>query len=271
MRLGINFAVQKNAAITGDKVVASMRAAERLGFESLWFFDAIGRGAFHPDPLIQLSVAAAVTERIEVGTCILQVPLRHPVELAHRILTAQLMTGGRLQLGVGAGSTRGDFEAVGQDYEGRFRALRAALPLMQRLWRGETVDGVNLTPPDAAKGGPPILIGSWAGSRWIPRAAQEFDGWIASCVYTGGPTLKAGVERFRDAGGKRAVATNIHVDLTAKATPLTDEGPYDLRCDPDEARARLQQLTDFGFDDAVLVVEDMSEENLKAVRALWPA
>jgi len=270
MRLGINFPTQKDDSVNGAKVVANMRAAERLGFDSLWFFDAIGRGSFHMDPLIQLSVAGAVTERIEVGTCILQVPLRHPVELAHRILSAQIMTGGRLQLGVGAGSTRGDFEAVGQDYEGRFKALRDALPLMQRLWRGETVDSVNLTPPEAAKGGPPILIGSWAGSRWIPIAAQDYDGWIASAMYTGAPTLKAGVERFRAAGGKRAIATNIHVNLKAPTKPLSDDGPYDLRCSPDEARVRLQRLAEMGFDDAVLVVEDMSEENVQAVRALWP-
>jgi len=270
MRLGINFRTQKDGSVSGAKIIANMRAAERIGFDSLWFFDSVGRTSFIPDPLIQVSVAAAVTEQIEVGTCILQVPLRHPVELAHRILTAQLVTGGRLRLGVGAGSTRADFDAVGKDYDARFRAFRAALPLMQRLWQGETVDGVNLLPPEAAKGGPPILIGSWAGSRWIPKAAQDYAGWIASAMYTGAPTLKAGVERFRDAGGKRAIVTNIAVDLTAPAKPLSDEGPYDLRCSPDEARARLQQLADFGFDDAVLVVEDMSEENVRAVRALWP-
>jgi alkanesulfonate monooxygenase SsuD/methylene tetrahydromethanopterin reductase-like flavin-dependent oxidoreductase (luciferase family) len=270
MRLGINLRIQKDESITGSKAVTAMRAAERIGFDSLWFFDSIGRTSFVPDPLIQVSVAAAVTERVEVGTCILQVPLRHPVELAHRILTAQLMTNGRLRLGVGAGSTRADFDAVGLDYEGRFRALREALPLMRRLWRGETVDGVNLLPPAAARGGPPILIGSWAGGRWIPAAAQEYDGWIASAMYTGAPTLKAGVERFREAGGKRAIVTNIGVDLKAPTTPLTDKGPYSLRCSPDEARARLQRLAEFGFDDAVLVVEDMSEANLEAVRALWP-
>lgn len=270
MRLGINLRVQPDETIYGGKAVAAMRAAERIGFDSLWFFDSIGRNSFIPDPLILVSVAAAVTERVEVGTCILQVPLRHPVELAHRILTSQLMTGGRLRLGVGAGSTRKDFDAVGQDYDGRFRALREALPLMRRLWRGETVDGVNLLPPDAGKDGPPILIGSWAGGRWIPAAAQEYDGWIASAMYTGAPTLKAGVERFRKAGGKRAIVTNITVDLAAPTTPLTDEGPYSLRCSPDEARARLRQLADFGFDDAVLVVNDMSEANLEAVRALWP-
>ncbi len=270
MRLGINLRIEKDDSTTSGKVIAAMRAAERIGFDSLWFFDSIGRRNFFPDPMIQVSVAAAVTERVEVGTCILQVPLRHPVELAHRILTAQLMTGGRLRLGVGAGSTRADFEAVGRDYDTRFKAMREALPLMQRLWRGETVDGVNLLPPAAAKGGPPILIGSWAGGRWIPAAAQEYDGWIASAVYTGAPTLKMGIERFREAGGKRALVTNITVDLKAPTTALADEGPYTLRCSPDEARARLARLAEFGFDDAVLVVEDVSEENLKAVRALWP-
>ena len=179
------------------------------------------------------------------------------------------MTGGRLRLCVGASSTRGDFEAVGKDYDARFRALREALPLMRRLWRGETVDGVSLMPPTAAQGGPPILIGSWAGGRWIPAAAQDYDGWIASATYTGAPTLKAGVARFRDAGGKRAIVTNIPVDLKAPTTPLADEGPYSLRCSPDEAAARLARLAEFGFDDAVLVVEDHSEENLRAVRALW--
>jgi len=92
---------------------------------------------------------------------------------------------------------------------------------MQRLWRGETVDGVNLSPPEAAKGGPPILIGSWAGSSWIPKAARDYDGWIASAMYTGAPTLKAGVERFRELGGKRAVITNILVDLKAPTEPLS--------------------------------------------------
>ena len=271
MRLGISFPVHHDDAIDSNRVIANMRSAERLGFDSLWFFDTISRGFFMPDPLMQASVAAAVTERIDVGTCILQVPLRNPVELAHRILTAQLLTGGRLLLGVGAGSTKADFDAVGMDYEGRFRALRTALPLMQRLWRGETVGAANLMPPAAAKGGPPILIGSWAGGRWIPAAAQEYDGWIASAVYTGAPTLNAGVERFREAGGKRAIVTNIWLDLKAETKPLSDEGPYDLRCSPEEARARLARLAEFGFDDAVVVVEDSSEENLQAVRALWPA
>ncbi len=271
MRLGISISTTTDDTITGEKVVAGMKAAERIGFDGLWFFDTIGRGYHTPDPLIQVSVAAAVTEKIELGTCILQVPLRNPVELAHRLLTAQLMTGGRLTLGVGAGSTKADFDAIGGDYESRFKALRTALPLMQRLWRGETVDGTNLTPPPAAKGGPPILIGSWAGSIWIPRAANEFDGWIASAMFTGEPTLRAGVERFRGLGGKRAIITNIKSDLSAPTQPLSDEGPYSLACSPADARDRLARLADMGFDDAVVVVNNGAEETLQAIRDLWPA
>ena len=81
---------------------------------------------------------------------------------------------------------------------------------------------------------------------------------------------RAASSRFREAGGKRAIVTNIPVDLKAPTAPLSDDGPYSLRCSPADARARLERLAEFGFDDAVLVIEDASEENLRAVRALWP-
>jgi alkanesulfonate monooxygenase SsuD/methylene tetrahydromethanopterin reductase-like flavin-dependent oxidoreductase (luciferase family) len=251
-------------------LVGSARTAERLGFDSLWFFDAMNRGFILPDPLIGVSVAAAVTSRVEVGTCVLQVPLRHPVELAHRILTAHLIAGGRLLLGVGAGSTKADFDALGLDFAGRLQAFEAALPVMRRLWRGEKVGSADLTPWPAALGGPPVLIGSWGGPRWIPRAAREFDGWIASAGRTDLNTLTAGIRRYRAAGGKRAIVTNIAVDLSAPTEACPDDGPFHLRCDPGTAAQRLRTLRDLGFDDAVLVVKGGSEANLAAARALLP-
>jgi alkanesulfonate monooxygenase SsuD/methylene tetrahydromethanopterin reductase-like flavin-dependent oxidoreductase (luciferase family) len=199
---------------------------------------------------------------------VLQVPLRNPVELAHRILTAHLVCQGRLLLGVGAGSTAADFEAVGLDFKGRMRALEEALPLMRRLWRGEKVDGTDLTPWPAALGGPPVLVGSWNGERWIPRAAREFDGWIASAAKTSLRALTEGIGRFRAAGGKRAIVTNIAVDLGAPTAPLADDAPFHLRCAPDAAARRLQELRDLGFDDAVLVQRPATEAKLAAARAL---
>ena len=271
MRLGVGVATinPDGSPLTGDVLVGSARTAERLGFDSLWFFDAMNRGFILPDPLIGVSVAAAVTSRVEVGTCVLQVPLRHPVELAHRILTAHLIAGGRLLLGVGAGSTKADFDALGLDFAGRLQALEEALPVMRRLWRGEQVGAAGLSPWPGARGGPAVLIGSWGGKRWIPRAAQEFDGWIASAGRTTFNTLAEGIQRYRAAGGKRAIATNISVDLAGSSEEACpDDGPFHLRCAPAVAARRLRRLRDLGFDDAVLVLKGASEAHLAAARAL---
>ena len=203
-----------------------------------------------------------------VGTCILQVPLRRPVELAHRVLAAHLVCGDRLLLGVGAGSTRADFEAVGVDFEARMRALDEAVAVMRRLWRGEQVGGASLTPWPATLGGPPVLIGSWRGQHWIARAAKEFDGWIASAAKTSYATLAEGIRRFREAGGRRAVVVNIPVDLGAPTTPLADDEPFHLRCAPDVAGERLRRLAALGFDEAVLMRPAQTERDLAAMRKL---
>ena len=133
MRLGAMLPMTSpdGSALTGEALIAGARTVERVGFDSLWCFDSIGRGSIIPDPLIAVSVAATATERIEVGTGVLQVPLRRPVELAHRILTAHLICQGRLLLGVGAGSTKADFDAVGVDYAKRMQLFEDALPVMR--------------------------------------------------------------------------------------------------------------------------------------------
>jgi alkanesulfonate monooxygenase SsuD/methylene tetrahydromethanopterin reductase-like flavin-dependent oxidoreductase (luciferase family) len=272
MRLGAILPTTRgeDGPLTGAALGTSARMLERLGFDSLWCFDSIGRGFILPDPLIAVSIAAAVTARVEVGTCVLQVPLRRPVELAHRILTAHLACQGRLLLGVGAGSTRADFDAVGVEFDRRMALLDESLDVMRRLWRGEQIGPANLLPWPAALGGPPVLIGSWASKRWIERAAQEFDGWIASAAKTSFATLAQGLERFRGAGGRRAIATNIAVDLSAPTARLGDDEPFHLRCAPAEAAARLRRLADLGFDDAVLVTRAPGEAHFAAMRELLP-
>jgi alkanesulfonate monooxygenase SsuD/methylene tetrahydromethanopterin reductase-like flavin-dependent oxidoreductase (luciferase family) len=270
MRLGVNLPMTSSdgSPLTGEALVAGARLIEGAGFDALWCFDAIGRGFMLPDPLIAVSVAATATERITVGTCILQVPLRRPVELAHRILAAHLVCRGRLLLGVGAGSTRSDFEAVGVDFDTRMQQMDEALTVMRRLWRGEQVGAANLTPWPAAAGGPPLLIGSWRGKQWITRAATEFDGWIASAAKTSYATLAEGIRRYREAGGKRAIVTNIPTNLSAPTTPLGDGEPFHLECAPDAAAERLARLAALGFDDAVLMRRTQTERELAAMRKL---
>ena len=272
MRLGAAMASSRADAspLTGEALIAGAQLIEESGFDSLWCFDTIGRGFIIPDPLIAVAVAATATKRIEVGTCILQVPLRRPVELAHRILTAHLVCQGRLSLGVGAGSTKADFDAVGVDYADRLRAFEEALAIMRRLWRGEQVGAADLTPWPAALGGPPVLIGSWRGPQWIPRAAREYDGWIASAARTSFATLAEGIARFRAAGGKRAIVTNIPADLDEPTARLDDTEPFHLRCAPSVAAERLRRVADLGFDDAVVVPKRPTRAHLAAIRSLLP-
>jgi alkanesulfonate monooxygenase SsuD/methylene tetrahydromethanopterin reductase-like flavin-dependent oxidoreductase (luciferase family) len=272
MRLGVivPHTSPDGSPLTGEALIADARTVERVGFDSLWCFDAIGRGFILPDPLIALSVAATATQRLDVGTCILQVPLRRPVELAHRILTASLICGDRLLLGVGAGSTKMDFDAVGLDYTKRMQEFTDALTVMRRLWSGEQVGAANLMPWPATLGGPKLLIGSWGGQQWIPRAAKDFDGWIASAAKTSFSALAEGIRRYRAAGGTRAIVTNIAVDLSQPTTALADDAPFHLRCGPEAAAERLRRLADLGFDDAIVVKRTHTEADLAAMRKLLP-
>jgi alkanesulfonate monooxygenase SsuD/methylene tetrahydromethanopterin reductase-like flavin-dependent oxidoreductase (luciferase family) len=246
------------------------RRIEAAGFESAWTFDSVGRGTLRPDPLMALAVAGTVTRTIELGTGVFQVPLRNPVELAQRVLTTHLVSGGRLLFGVGAGSTAADFAALGLDFDSRFRRLEESLDIMGRLWKGESVGGASLAPIwPALQGRPPVLIGSWAGSKWIERAAREFDGWIGSGARSSWRALREGIARFRDLGGKRAIVTNVRVDLdSAAASPDGPEDPCDLKGTPEIARERLHRLREWGYDDIVLVPGRHEAAHLQQLRAL---
>ena len=271
-RFGISLpAGPGGGAPLGASVLAdAARAIEAAGFESAWTFDSLGRGTLRADPLMVLAVAATVTRAIELGTGVLQVPLRNPVELAQRALTVQQVSGSRFRFGVGAGSTAADFAALGFDFESRFRRLGESLSIMRRLWAGETVEGASLAPvwPEVL-GGPPVLIGSWAGSKWIERAAREFDGWVGSGARSSWRALREGIARFRDLGGKRAVVTNVRVALDSPtASPDGPDDPCDLKCPRDVARERLHRLREWGFDDIVLAPGRHEAEYLHELREL---
>src|SRR5207247_1922991 len=182
-------------------------------------------------------VVAAVTSRIEIGTCVLQVPVRHPVELAHRVESLYALTGRRLQLGVGSGSTQADFDLVGQDYTQRFKLLMSALDTMGQAWRGEPLPGGALTPWPGTEGGPAVLLGAWRNKRWIVYAAEECQGWIASGLYSQPEELAAGMKIYRDAGGTRAILANVILDLDGNAADMPRAGQATVMLTGSEAGA----------------------------------
>ena len=242
--------------------------AEKIGFAGIWVTDSMGRGRPTLDPTIALSALYAGTSRIELGVGVLQVPLRRPGELAHRIQSLNMLLAGRLRLGLGAGSTRADFDLAGADYDTRFATLKHNLDVMRALWRGESVNGSSLPVWPGTEGGPPVFIGAWRSAKTIERAAREFDGWVASGLHSTWEDLETGMKTFRAHGGKRAILTNIHTDLAGGSA--SHAGTISLECTPAEARERLQRLEAIGFDDVMLICHDRSEQHLNSVRALIP-
>jgi alkanesulfonate monooxygenase SsuD/methylene tetrahydromethanopterin reductase-like flavin-dependent oxidoreductase (luciferase family) len=250
------------------RIVDYARRIEKSGFPGIWVTDSLGRGRPTMDPLVALGMLSAATTRVELGTAVLQVSLRHPIELAHRVQSVQALSGGRLRLGVGSGSTRADFDLLGADYDQRFRTLMRSLDIMRRSWSGEPVNGGILSPWPGYEGGPPVLLGAWRNPRWIAYAAKQCQGWIASGLYSSWEDLETGMRRYREAGGANAVLANVVVDLNARAEPgsLAERAKVSLVCLPDEARQRLKRLEQIGFDEVLLVSPAAALDELERVR-----
>src|ERR1700741_4220627 len=237
------------------RVVDYVRRIEKSGFPGIWVTDSLGRGRPTLDPLVVLGMLSAATQRVELGTAVLQVSLRNPIELAHRVQSVQALSGGRLRLGVGSGSTRADFDLLGADYDQRFRTLMSSLEIMRRGWRGEPVNGGVVSPWRGCEGGPPVLLGAWRNPRWITYAAKQCQGWIASGLYSSWEDLENGMRIYREAGGANAVLANVVVELSgrAEAGSLGERAKVSLVCLPDEARQRLMRLERIGFDEVLVV------------------
>ena len=256
------------AGRTLDRFIDFARAVENRGFAGLWVTDSFGRGRPTLDPVVLMSVIAAVTGRVEIGTCVLQVPVRHPVELAHRIGALHALTGDRLQLGLGCGSTKADFDLVGGDYDARFKALMPALETMRRAWRGDELEGGRLTPWPGTEGGPALLLGAWRNKRWIVYAAEQCAGWIASGLYPKPEELEAGIAFYRNAGGKRAVLSNVIIDLhgNAENMPLGGRASVMLTGGEAAARDKLRWIREVGFDDVLCMAMPDSLDDLARLR-----
>jgi alkanesulfonate monooxygenase SsuD/methylene tetrahydromethanopterin reductase-like flavin-dependent oxidoreductase (luciferase family) len=250
------------------RIVDYARRIEKRGFPGIWVTDSLGRGRPTLDPLVALGVLSAATERVELGTAVLQVSLRNPIELAHRVQSVQAVSGGRLRLGVGSGSTQADFDLLGANYDQRFRTLMSSLDIMRRTWRGEPVNGGTLSPWPGCEGGPPVLLGAWRNPRWITYAAKQCHGWIASGLYSSWEDLENGMRLYREAGGANAVLANVVVELSGRkeAGSLAERAKVSLVCLPDDARQRLKRLERIGFDEVLLVSPAGTLDELERVR-----
>lgn len=166
--------------------------AERLGFETVWtsehhFVD----DGYMPSQLPFLAAVAARTERIRLGTGVLLAPMFDPLHLAEDAATVDLISNGRLILGLGIGWRDEEFAGFGTGRVNKGHRLEAIIEVLRQAWSDELAtgdgyglyrfpgDGLNVTPKPAQPGGPPIWIGAKAPVA-IERAGRVADGYLGS-------------------------------------------------------------------------------------------
>jgi probable F420-dependent oxidoreductase len=178
-RFGVNVRTAGSGAEWADKA----RRVEALGYDVLLVPDHL---ADHLAPVPALAAAAAATPRLRVGTAVLNNDFRHPVLVAREAATLDVLSGGRLELGMGAGHMRSEYEEAGLPFDpgpARVERLAEAVVIVKRLLEGETVTvagryyrvtGHAIHPRPAQRPRPPIFIGGNA-PRLLAVAAREAD------------------------------------------------------------------------------------------------
>jgi probable F420-dependent oxidoreductase len=163
---------------------------EQLGFDSLWAWDHVLLGVQPNFPIIEsltlLTAIAARTKKIKLGTGILVLPMRNPVILAKQLGSMDLLSNGRLIMGLASGWYKREFDAVGIPFEKRGKIMDENLDILKRFWTEDMVKGEwmyhkipagVMYPKPEQKPHPPLLIGGYV-DRVLQRAAVTGDGWL---------------------------------------------------------------------------------------------
>jgi len=261
MRVGTSLplAFSKEAAdrlLTRDAICEIAAAAERAGFDSIGAVehpfpddDWLATGGHHDlDPLVALSFAASATSTIGLRTSLLVLPYRNPFLAARSIASLDVLSGGRVVVGVGAGYLEAEFRALGVDFAERNELLDEGIVAMRKAWTEEGVHlsgrhfearGHTMWPPPKQAGGPPI----WGGGnsrRAIRRAVELCDGWMPMAYTPQSVSRRTGrlatFDDFRarlDYAAEHAAAVGrdrpleVSFGLRAFPLPIDDDGGID--------------------------------------------
>jgi probable F420-dependent oxidoreductase len=204
MRIGLalphyDYSFPDQRPLTWPRLLDSARRAEELGFDSVWisdhFFADIGRyggpkGSLGTvEPFTALAALATATERVHLGTLVACTSFRNPAHIAKMSTTIDLLSGGRFELGLGAGWFEREFDAFGFDFATpgeRFSVLEESVCVVEGLFGKGPFDfegkhfqlsGAYNHPSPAREGGPPIWIGGKGGHRLLRLTARHGGGW----------------------------------------------------------------------------------------------
>jgi probable F420-dependent oxidoreductase len=172
-----------------DEVIAEAQLAEDSGFEACFFGEHHqDKDGFLPSPLIVATAVAAHTRRLQVGTSVMLLPLHHPVHVAEDVITLDLVSKGRVILGVGIGYQPADFQAFAVPIAHRVALFEEGIEIIRRCWSGEPfsfhgthyhLEGVHVRPRPYQTPAPPLWIGASVPAA-ARRAGRLGDAFIAT-------------------------------------------------------------------------------------------
>jgi len=277
------------------------RRAEGAGADALWACDHLFWHGPCLECMVVLTVAATVTERAALGTCVIQLPLRRAVAVAKQAATLQTLSRGRMILGVGVGSHPGEYEQVGAAYHRRGHDLDTGIGELHRAWRSGTgVDHGDTSSTDATARyrqlPSPAPVPVWVGGSSeaaLRRAAHLADGWMP--LFLSADEYGDAVERLAkeaDAVGRRAGAVTpamvLFVSLdddhsrgVARGTgwmgslyglPSKAFERHLVAGTPDEVAARVAEYRSAGAEHvAIYVTDDQPIDQFERLMAALPA
>jgi probable F420-dependent oxidoreductase len=263
MRVGINL-INFGPGVTPESLARSVELAETLGYHLVMISDHVAITpdvhARYPapfyDPFTTLGWLAALTRRVELGTTVIILPYRHPLETARMVANLDRLSGGRLILGIGAGWAKQEFDALGVPFQHRGAITNDYLAAIRTAWTHDVASyegrfvsfkDVHTTPRPARAPHPPIWVGG-ASDAALRRAVRHGDGWHPIRIRvdwlrdTGLPRLRQIAEA--DRMPTPALCPRIRLSLTP--SPLAEEQRVAGEGSLDQVRADLEALQALG-------------------------
>lgn len=272
---------------------AMARAAEEVGFASLWLGDHLfyrggqshyGEGQTHGgdqapwEAWTLLSALAAITERVRLGPLVACAGFHNPGMLAKKAATLAEVSGGRFTLALGAGWNEPEFRAFGFPFDHRVSRFEESFGIVRRLLAGERVtvhgrfhhvDDLVLLPP--ARHDCELMVGS-KGQRMLSIALPWVDAWNAwhadyGNTAEGFAALNARIdEACREVGRepaavRRTACAYVVLDRAAGERPITADSPP-IEGPPDAIAARLRELGEAGADEIIVVANPITERSI---------
>lgn len=232
------FGLHRGSSADPDTLARRARAAEAAGFESLWVGDHVALPADAADPasqprleaVIAVTHLAALTTRVRLAIGVIVLPQRQPVLLAKQLASIDVLSKGRLIVGVGVGYVERELRALGASLADRGARTDEHLAAMRALWdepvpsfegRFTRFEGVVQRPRPVQRPHPPIVVGGHSRSA-LRRAARSGNGWYGWELDPAGTAAALADLRELSAGERPAELGDLEITITPPGVPDLD-------------------------------------------------